>query len=202
MVPKRSVVLVGLLLALHGPAAAQTSDLPRSGPFFLSLHFAGGVGLVAVGAGYRFNHQRVEPEVLVGYLPRRLAGRAAAIITLKTTYIPFSPRLGQSQWQVSPLAVGGLLSYTTGRQYFLTNNTSGRYRPGYYWWSSAVRVGALAGVRLTHSGRSGAPGTVPARSTAYSELSTNDLHLVSALTNHSLKLTDILTFGAGLKQSW
>ncbi|SNR50376.1 MULTISPECIES: hypothetical protein [Hymenobacter] len=193
---------VALLLALGGTVQAQTTEMPRSGPFFLTLHFAGGVGLVAVGGGYRLNHQRVEPEVLVGYLPRRLAGRAAAIITLKTTYIPFAPTLGRSQWQLSPIAVGGLLSYTTGRQYFLTNNTAGRYRPGYYWWSPAVRIGALAGVRLTHTQPAGKLGAMPARTALYSELSTNDLHLVSALTNHALKLTDILTLGAGAKQSW
>jgi hypothetical protein len=91
-----------------------------------------------------------------------------------------------------------MTNYTTGRQYFLTNKTAGRYQPGYYWWSSAVRVGALAGVRLTRVGHL-AEGYA-SRTSLYTEFSTNDLYLVSALSNRSLKLTDILTLGAGLKQ--
>ncbi|SNC76825.1 hypothetical protein SAMN06265337_3581 [Hymenobacter gelipurpurascens] len=183
---------------LPARVAAQTAPVPAAGPFFLTLHVAGGIGLVALGGGYRLAHQRLEPELLVGYLPRRLAGRPTAIITLKTTYLPFSPRLGHSRWELSPVAVGGMVNYTTGRQYFLTNNTAGRYRPGYYWWSSAVRVGALAGMRLTRVGHSAAE--YAPRTSLYSEFSTNDLHLVSALTNRSLKLTDILTLGAGVKR--
>jgi hypothetical protein len=90
-----------------------------------------------------------------------------------------------------------MVNYTTGQQFFLTNNTAGRYRPGYYWWSSAVRLGLLAGTRLSYLNQ----GTTLTRTTAYAELSTNDLHLVSALTNRSLRLPDILTLGGGLKQS-
>ncbi|TGE09386.1 hypothetical protein [Hymenobacter fodinae] len=195
-------LLLGLLASIWValPVQAQTDAQPSAGPFFLTLHFAGGTGLVALGGGYRVAHQRLEPEVLVGYLPAKLAGRAAAVITLKTTYIPFSPRLGQSRWEVSPVAAGGWLSYTTGQQYFLTNNSAGRYRSGYYWWSSAVRVGAFVGPRLTHLGHPSTPR--PSRQTLYAELGTNDLYLVSALTNRSLKLPDILTLGGGLKGSW
>ncbi|QJX46732.1 hypothetical protein HMJ29_07180 [Hymenobacter taeanensis] len=195
-------LLLGLLAygwALQ-PVVAQQDAQPSAGPFFVALHFAGGTGLVAVGGGYRLAHQRLEPEVLVGYLPAKVAGRAAAVLTLKASYIPFSPRLGHSSWEVSPVAAGGWLSYTTGQQYFLTNNSAGRYRPGYYWWSSAVRVGAFVGPRLTRVGHPGTRHTP--RQTLYAELGTNDLYLVSALTNHTLRLTDILTLGAGVKGSW
>ncbi|TGD77911.1 hypothetical protein [Hymenobacter wooponensis] len=195
-------VLLGLLAygSVILPMQAQTDAPPQAGPFFLTLHFAGGTGLVALGGGYRVAHQRLEPEVLVGYLPRRLAGHRAAIITLKTSYIPFSPRLGHSRWEVSPVAVGGFINYTTGSQYFLTNNSAGRYRPGYYWWSAAVRMGAFAGPRLTHLGH--LSGRYVPKQTLYAELGTNELYLVSALTNRSLKLKEILTLGGGVKGSW
>lgn len=198
---KRNALLCALVAygGWQAPAVAQKAPTPSVGPFFLTLHVAGGTGLVALGGGYRLAHQRLEPELLVGYLPRRLAGRPTAIITLKTTYLPFSPRLGHSRWELSPAAFGGMINYTTGRQYFLTNNTAGRYRPGYYWWSSAVRIGAFIAPRLTVVGHSG--GNYASRTSLYSELSTNDLHLVSALTNHALKLSDILTLGVGVKRS-
>ncbi|MBX0291797.1 hypothetical protein K3G63_15200 [Hymenobacter sp. HSC-4F20] len=181
-----------------GALQAQSSGVAPAGPFFLSLHVAGGTGLVALGGGYRVAHQRLEPELLVGYLPHRLSGgKALAIFTLKATYLPFAPTLGHSRWQVTPVTLGAMVNYTTGRQFFLTNNTAGRYRPGYYWWSSAVRVGALVGLRLSYLDPR--PGSAPRFTSLYSELSTNDLHLVSLLTNRSLRLPDVLTLGAGLK---
>ncbi|OWP64290.1 hypothetical protein CDA63_04425 [Hymenobacter amundsenii] len=184
---------MGLLLAAPAlPARAQAH--PPKAPFFLTLHLAGGTGLVALGGGVRVAHERLEPEVLVGYLPRRLSGtKGLAIFTLKTTYLPWTPRFGDSRWHAAPLTLGARLTYTTGQQFFLTAASSGRYQPGYYWWSSAVRAGLLLGTRLGYQPSGGL------RTALYSELSTNDLHLVSALTNRSLRLPEILTLGGGAK---
>ena len=180
---------LGMTVLTAGHTHAQV-PAPAAGPFFLTLHLAGGTGLVALGGGYRLAHQRLEPELLLGYVPRRLSGgKPLAIITLKTTWLPWSPRLGPGGWQATPVTLGAMVNYTTGQQFFLTNNSAGRYRPGYYWWSSAVRLGLLAGTRLQYR-----------HTAAYAELSTNDLHLVSRLTNRSLRLVDILTLGGGMKR--
>ncbi|WP_221766223.1 hypothetical protein [Hymenobacter metallilatus] len=186
-----------LVVGAHAqPARAQTAT-QAAGPFFLTLHLAGGTGVVALGGGYRLAQQRLEPELLLGYVPRRISGsKPLAIITLKATYLPWTPELGRSSWQASPVTLGAMVNYTTGQQFFLTNNSAGNYRPGYYWWSSAVRLGLLAGTRLSYAGPCRQP------TAAYAELSTNDLHLVSALTNHSLRLVDILTLGGGFKQGF
>lgn len=187
----RALVALAVVLLPSPPVRAQHP----AGRYFLTLHVAGGTGLVALGGGYRLARERLEPELLVGYVPRRLSGsKPLAIFTLKTTWLPWQAGLGDARWQAQPVTLGAMVNYTTGQQFFLTNNTAGRYRPGYYWWSSAVRLGLLAGTRLSY-GRAGST-----RTAAYAELSTNDLHLVSALTNRSLRLPDILTLGGGLKQ--
>ncbi|WP_303309706.1 hypothetical protein [Hymenobacter sp. BT730] len=190
----------GALAAALFPLLAQAQEpIPGAGPFFLTVQIGGGIGTVAVGGGYRLARQQLEPEVLVGFVPRRLAGGPAlGIITLKTTYIPFSPKLGQ-HLRVSPLTVGGMLNYTLGRRFFLTSQSTGRYpTKGYYWWSSAVRVGAFVGPRLTYVGAA-AQGW--RRTSAYAELSTNDLYLVSLLSNKTLSPAEILTLGLGAKIS-
>lgn len=190
----------GVLAAALFPLLAQAQEpMPDAGPFFLTVQVGGGMGTVAVGGGYRLARQQLEPEVLVGFVPRRLAGgRALGIITLKTTYIPFSPRLGP-HLRVSPLAVGGMVNYTLGRRFFLTSQSTGRYpTKGYYWWSTAVRVGAFAGSRLTYVG---AAKEGFRRTSAYAELGTNDLYLVSLLSNKTLSPAEILTLGLGAKIS-
>lgn len=192
--------LVFLLGFLFSTAAhAQTDATPgRRGPFFLTVHIGGGQGLVAVGGGCWLADQKLEPELLVGYVPPSVGGRAMAIFTLKTTYTPYSPRL-QNNWQVSPVSVGAFVNYTTGDQFFLTNKSAGRYPKGYYWWSPAVRIGALVGARVTHEASGADLNGWPRRTTLYGELSTNDLHLVSKITNKSLSWAEILTLGLGLK---
>lgn len=184
-----NLAALGTLAAALLPGTPTRAQQPATGPYFLTLHVAGGTGLVALGGGYRLAHERLEPELLVGYVPRRLSGsKPLAIFTLKTTWLPWKAGLTDTRWQTQPVTLGAVVNYTTGQQFFLTNTTAGRYRPGYYWWSSAVRLGLLAGTRLSYR-----------HTAAYAELSTNDLHLVSRLTNRSLHLVDILTLGGGVK---
>lgn len=199
MHPHFNSLLVLLLSLLSTTTKAQSDATPnRRGPFFLTVQIGGGQGLVAVGGGYWLADQKLEPELLIGYVPPSMGGRAMAIFTLKTTYTPYSPSL-QNGWQVSPISVGGFVNYTTGDQFFLTNKSAGRYPKGYYWWSPAVRIGALVGARVTHEATGPDLNGWPRRSTLYGELSTNDLHLVSRLTNKSLGWGEILTLGLGVK---
>ena len=204
----RSRNLWWLLTLLARPALAQQPlplELPlnnRPGPFFFTIQFAGGIGVAAVGVGYWAARQRLEPELLVGRVPRSLGGRGMTIFTLRTTYTPYAPQLGRSNWYASPLSFGGQMTYTTGEQFFLTDDTAGHYPEGYYWWSPKVRFGAFAGLRLTYQPTYNPTTLRPDRTTFYGNLSTNDLHLVSRLTNKTLRLPEILTLGVGAKAGW
>ncbi|QDA60119.1 hypothetical protein [Hymenobacter jejuensis] len=203
---RTEIQLLAILILSFIPCFAHAqaeADVRRSGPFFLTVQLAGGQGVVAVGGGYWLADRRLEPEVLVGYVPRSIGGSRMAVFTFKTTYTPFEPKLGgRGDWRLNPVSVGGFLNYTTGKQFFLTNDSAGRYPKGYYWWSSAVRLGAFAGLRLTHHSTEPNLHGWPRRTSFYSELSTNDLHLVSALTNKTLRIPEILTLGLGVKNGW
>ncbi|KAA9333328.1 hypothetical protein F0P96_10175 [Hymenobacter busanensis] len=173
--------------------AAPNTPRPTDGAFFLTVHIAGGTGAVAVGGGYWLARRRLEPELLLGIVPKKLGGKTLGVVTLKTTYTPYAPQLGASRWQANPLSFGGLASYTFGPG--LNSSRATKYPKGYYWWSSALRFGAVLGARLTHEGGAG----WPQRSSYYAELGTNDLYLVSKITNRSLRLSEILTLGLGVK---
>ncbi|SHI39009.1 hypothetical protein SAMN02745146_0736 [Hymenobacter daecheongensis DSM 21074] len=175
-----------------GPAIAQPSG---QGPF-LTVQVGGGLGLVAVGGGWWGGRQRLEPELLVGYVPRALGSRPLFIFTAKATYVAPRPRLelGERAW-VQPLAVGGFVNYTAGRAFFVRSVRTGRYPQGYYWWSSAVRLGACASLRVV---RVREPGQ-GFRQVLYSEWSTNDLYAISRASNCRLRLTEIVVWGAGAK---
>lgn len=152
--------------------------------------------MVALGGGVRLAGQRLEPEVLMGYVPRRFSGQPLTVFTFKATYLPINPRLGR-HWHASP-AVGGYINYTHGST-MLDSKEPGKYPDNYYWFSSKVRTGAYFAPRVSYSGvRAGAPQVA-----AYAELGTNDLYFWSRATNKkALTLGEILTLGFGSKVAW
>lgn len=188
------------------PAAAQTptnSAATRSGqrwyvPQHAVLQTAGGVGMVSSGVCYSVFRQRLDVDVLAGYVPQRYAGnKALGIFTLKTTYTPYTIRLRNAAWRLHPLSFGGLVNYTPSRT--LNRSRDEKYYDGYYWWSSTVRFGAFLGGRVARELKPTATGRQRAAALYY-ELGTNDLYVVSLATNLSgLKMADVLTLGVGGK---
>ncbi|OON71044.1 hypothetical protein B0919_03365 [Hymenobacter sp. CRA2] len=187
-------MLTAALLGLAGTAAHAQA----AGPFFVSVQVAGGSGAVAVGGGYWLAHRQLEPELLIGVLPGKLAGgRPLPVFSLKTTYAPRGFRLGsEAAWRLSPLTVGGMISYTPGPNLYLVRNPDRRYSTNkYYWWPSALRIHGFVGARLAQT----AAGGWPRRRLLAAEIGTNDLYFVSWLTNRTLRLPEILTLGLTAK---
>lgn len=196
----RYLLLSLTLLAAPGHAQMTRPDSLRPRPWLLPHHvigqFAGGQGLATVGLGYS-SRQRLDLDLLAGYVPRRYSITPMGIFTAKATYSPWLLRLGQSRWQLRPLSAGGMLSYTASKGFNKTWDD--KYSTGYYWWSAHTRIGAFVGGRLAYR-----LSNQPARRTrfisAYYELGTNDLYLVSIWHNIGhLPLSSILTLGVGVK---
>jgi hypothetical protein len=192
-------VLVGMAGSLS--AQGQSDPLqPGKAPFFLTLHVGGGAGTVALGGGVQLAHQRLEPEVLVGYVPSRFSSKPLTIFTFKATYLPIRPTFGE-HWRASA-GVGGYVNYTHGATMRDSKDPS-TYTPGYYFFSTKVRTGLFVTPRLTYAGIATRQHPNPARVSAYAELGTNDLYLLSLLPNKGgISATDILTLGFGSKVGW
>jgi hypothetical protein len=187
--------------ALLPDSAAPASVVPTAKHWFhprhLLLQTGGGIGMVAVGAGYSYWHQRLSTDVLVGYVPKRHAGTELTIVTLKASYSPVRLPLAAA-WQLTPLTVGAYGSYTHGLQ---NPGEPNQYPDDYYWFSRTLRYGPLLGSSLAYTAWPTSPDH--SRSLAfYYEVGTNDLYLHSYLTNrHSLRPTQLLTLAIGLKMN-
>jgi hypothetical protein len=163
-------------------------------PAHVVLQTGGGLGMVAGGAGFSLK-DRLDLDILVGYVPEKYAGSALSLASAKLLFspwtLPVSPKLS-----VKPLSVGGYFSYTHGT---INDEEPNQYQPGYYWFSTDTRIGPLLGSRLSYA----LPPTASGRSrnlSAYYEFSTNDLYLISYVQNtKSLSPADILTLSLGLK---
>ncbi|MBF9141958.1 hypothetical protein [Hymenobacter properus] len=183
-------------------AAAQTPapgapERPWYRPKHLVLQTGGGLGMVAAGAGYEFAKDRLETDILIGYVPKHYAGSTLSLASLKFMYSPFRLPVGE-KIQVVPLTVGAYFSYTHGT---INDELKGQYSSDYYWFSTDTRYGPLLGSRLTFLAPPVAATGQPRKISVYYELGSNDLYLASWLNNQKggLGFGQLLTLALGVK---
>ncbi len=164
-------------------------------PTHTKIQMYGGMGLVSLGTGWDYGKRgQWETDVLLGIIPRYSSQSAKVTLTLKENYIPWSVWLGKG-FSLEPLSAG-LYFNTVFSKEFWTREPD-RYPRGYYGFSTRIRTHIYLGQRIRMD--------VPERYRMFSksvtffyELSTCDLYIVSAFTNH-LKPRDYLRLSFGLK---
>jgi hypothetical protein len=183
-------------LAAPAPDPPQ-AERPWYRPQHLVLQTAGGLGMVAAGAGYEYGKNRLETDILLGYVPKHFAGSTLSMASLKMLYSPFRLQL-TDKVQLLPVTLGAYFSYTHGT---LNDELKGQYSSDYYWFSTDTRYGPLLGSRLTYLGAPVAATGQPRKISFYYDLGTNDLYLASYLSNRNggISLGQILTLALGVK---
>jgi hypothetical protein len=179
------------------PATGTRPERPWYRPKHLALQTGGGLGMVAAGAGYEFAKNRLETDVLIGYVPKHYAGSTLSLASLKFMYSPFRLPLGE-KFQLVPLTVGAYFSYTHGT---INDELKGQYSSDYYWFSTDTRYGLLAGSRITFLGPAVAATGQPRKLSFYYELGSNDLYMASYISNRNggLSVGQLLTLALGVK---
>lgn len=164
-------------------------------PTYTKAQYAGGMGLVNFGFGWSYGkNDQWETDVFLGFIPRYSSDQSKITMTLKQNFIPWQKPLNNSL-TLEPLTCS-LYFNTVFSDEFWTNEPD-RYPKGYYGFSTRVRTHLSVGQRLRFM--------IPdkkrifARSiTAFYEIGTCDLYVVSAFTNH-LSPDDYLRLSFGLK---
>lgn len=165
-------------------------------PRYAKLQYAGGMGIVSAGIGWDYGKNRQwETDLMIGVIPRYSSTNAKGTLTLKENFTPWKISLG-SQWAFQPLETG-LYFNTVFCSKFWTREPS-KYPSSYYGFSTKIRAYIFVGQRWQYN--------IPnskhkyARSiSAYYELSSCDLYIVSAAVNSYLKPCDYLRLSFGLK---
>jgi len=164
-------------------------------PSYTKFQYAGGMGLVNLGFGWDYGkNNQWETDLFLGFIPRYSSDNSKITMTLKQNFIPWRKRLNNTL-AFEPLTCS-LYFNTVFSDEFWTKEPD-RYPKGYYNLSTRVRTHLSLGQRL----RVNIPDKkrLFARSiTAFYEISSCDLYVVSAFTNH-LKPDDYLRLSFGLK---
>jgi len=163
-------------------------------PDYSKIQIAGGMGVVSVGVGWDYGRKKQwETDFFIGILPRFSAQAASMTFTLKQNYIPWRYSFG-GKWALEPLTTGMYINKLTSRNFW--GREPEKYGSSYYRFSTNTRFSIFVGQRLTL----GLSDRFPHRSISFFyEFSTCDLYLISAFSNKSLGIDDILVLSLGLK---
>ena len=193
-------ILLLLFFAFKGfTAAAQdshTTDTDRKWylPDHVTLQFAGNIGMFSAGPGYSYLHDKVNTDLLYGFVPGFDTNTSIHILTAKNYYTPYRYTFKEDfQWEILKLGTG--ISYSIGRQFFTT--LPKRYPDKYYWWASSLRLTPFIGTAV--SAKVVIDATIIKRLQFYTELGTTDLDMVSKFGNKKLPLFDIFNLAIGTK---
>jgi len=163
-------------------------------PDHLTLQFAGNIGMISAGPGYSYLHDKINTDVLYGFVPSFESKTSIHILTAKNYYTPFRHTFNNaSQWEIIKIGTG--VSYSFGPQFYTT--WPKRYPDSYYWWASSLRLTPFIGTAI--SAKVGNEATVIKRVQLYAEVGTTDLDIVSKLDNQNLSVYDILNLAIGTK---
>lgn len=163
-------------------------------PDYSKLQFAGGMGVLSLGFGWDYGrHRQWETDILFGYLPRFSGDRGCGTFTLKQNYIPWKIPLG-GRWSLEPLETGLYMNKLMSRDFW--TREPDKYGGPYYRFATNLRFSAFLGQRVTvQLGKQALHRSL----TFFYEFSSNDLYIISAFTNRTLKLDDILVLSFGVK---
>lgn len=164
-------------------------------PRYSKIHFAGSMGLLSFGLGWNYA-KHWETDLFLGFVPKYTTDRAKITFTLKQNYIPWNIKFKKSEFSIDPLSCGLYVNTVFGNDFW--TKEPGKYPSGYYNFSTRIRFNIFIGQRITYHIKDSK--RFFAKSiTAYYELHTSDLYLVSAAGNRYLKPSDYLGLSLGLK---
>ena len=166
-------------------------------PKYAKAQYAGSMGLISVGVGrYYGKKEQWETDFMIGYIPKYTTNSAKLCLTLKENFYPWKIQLKNSDFYYEPLSSGFYINSVLNDEFWVYNPD--KYPSSYYTFSTKIRFNIYIGQRITYE--------IPANKRRYAksisafyEISSNDLDIISAIGNSYIKPTDYLHLSLGIK---
>ena len=169
-------------------------------PNQFKLQYAGSMGLVSSGFGWNYGKNNSwETDIMVGYVPKYMTDKAKVCITIKENYIPWKMQVRNSAFSLEPLTSSIYINTISGEEFWLKEPD--KYPKPYYRFSTKVRFNISVGQQISYK----TPASMKTRiksASAFYEISSSDLYLVSAIRDSHLKPTHYLRLSLGVGLRW
>lgn len=164
-------------------------------PQYEKIQFAGSMGVVSLGIGWDYGKKsQWETDLFLGYLPLFDGDKGHVTITLKENYIPWSLSIKEDRWKFDPFTVSLYMNKIFGNEFW--TREPAKYPDGYYGVATNFRFNLAFGQRVHFKVK---PVGLSERLTLFYEFGTNDLYLISYMTNKYLRFSDIFNLSLGIK---
>jgi hypothetical protein len=185
--------VIAILLLIFATATVMAQDRSAA-PDFAVVQYAGSIGYLSGGLGYDLFQNRGRASVHFGSVPRSEGG-PLNILSGKIIGEPWTIAITE-KITINPLDVGLMLSYHMGEN-FKTNVPDLLAERNYYWWHTNLRVHLITETSISVEME---PNRFFRKFTAYIELNSNDLYMVSYFANAStLKPHELIKAGVGIR---
>ncbi len=197
---KKYLVVIFIILSAkcslaQNHSSDSVSKCSRFIPSQAKLQFAGNIGFLAIGVGYQYMNDKIDLDLMYGYVPEIYGGHLHTF-TIKNTCTPFKSLELNENIKFDPFTIGFPLSYTFGKKYFFLPPKD-QYPKRYYDYSSALRIGIFGGGRVKYDFGSD---KVIKNAAFYYELGTYDLMIHNYIFNiGEAKFADLFSLGLGVQ---
>lgn len=164
-------------------------------PSHICLQSGGGMGIISAGVGWSYgSNDRWETDINIGFLPKHNSTVSKAIISLKENFIPWNIRLNDS-FHLEPLSTSLYFTSILNNKFWAKQPD--RYPSDYYLLPTKFRINIAIGQRINYK----LPDNrLKIKSlTAFYELSTCDIYVLSAFGNKYIKPHNWLQLCIGIK---
>ena len=159
------------------------------------LQFAGSMGMFSGSVGWYYGKKNQwETDLFLGFIPKMNRQDGHVTITLKETYTPWSLSLNDD-FSYEPLTTGIYINKIFG-EYFWSKLPE-RYPEGYYFWAVNTRFNVFLGQAITF--KLNKSPLLGKEVSFYYEFSTNDLYIISAIGNQTIRVWDIVGLSLGIR---
>ncbi|MGN0210560.1 MAG: hypothetical protein ACI391_05535 [Muribaculaceae bacterium] len=165
----------------------------RVKPKNIKTQYAGGMGFLSFGVGWEYGKSmQWNTDTFIGFLPTAVYDKFRLTFTLKQTYSPWHWHF-RPQFSFEPFACGIYINTISGEEFW--EKEPGKYPNSYYTFSTKLRFNIFLGQSITFYPKSDRWRAV----SFFYEIGTNELYVISKVTNHTLHWDDILKISFGLK---
>ena len=169
-------------------------------PSQFKIQYAGSMGLISEGVGWNYGKKdNWETDFIIGYIPKYTTDNAKVCITVKESFIPWKVPLKNNNFCFEPLTSSVYFTTVFGEEFWAKEPN--KYPQAYYGFSTKIRFNISVGQRIVYKNTARMKMKIKSISAFY-EISSNDLYIISAVSNSNLTPIDYLHLSLGMGFRW
>jgi hypothetical protein len=173
----------------HSQDSSSVNERAWYIPDYAKIQFAGNIGFISIGPGYKIFDNVIQSDILYGFVPHFIGGTTIHSLVLKNTLLPYGFKL--YDFVITPIA-GFTINFDLGNHN--SNHVFSQKYPDDYYKTNSIHYTIYIGCKIFYglNDNSFINGL-----DFYAEVGTVDISLKYQISNN-VKLIDILSLALGM----